>query len=570
MVVAGPGSGKTRMLTHRIAHLVAERGVTAASCLAITFTRRAAAEMRARLQRLLPTGAKDVPIRTFHALGLKILRDDPDAAGLVPGFTVAGETERAALLAATLDISNDKATRLLARIAKAKRSGARDNKDDTALAETLAAYERAMRAKNSIDFDDCVTLAAKALERNPALAARWRGRFQFILVDEFQDVDAEQYRLLTLIAPQSGNVLVVGDPDQAIYGFRGGDSASFACFAADFPAARTLHLRRNYRSSGTIVEAASQVIGPAHATPKLAEIVRDMHEKIDIHVAPTEAAEAEYVVASIEKLLGGHSFFSIDTGRTEAGERSLGFGDIAVLYRTEAQSAALVEAFARSGMPFATSRRRPLAENPAVAALLAELDALPADHPLADSLRLAATGLTTRASADDADPVTSPSRGRLGGSLDPAALSEALRWLTALAGQSGDDRARFLEAIALADEADFFDPRADRVALLTMHAAKGLEFPVVFIVGLEDGVMPLAFGASDEKSVAEERRLFFVAMTRAKDRLFLSRAGSRLWRGKVRKLEASPFLTDIEAELLKLQPAALPRRRPEAMQLALF
>ncbi len=194
---------------------------------------------------------------------------------------------------------------------------------------------------------------------------------------------------------------MIGDPDQAIYGFRGADASAFARFAADYPAAKTLRLRRNYRSSGTIVQAASQVIA-TNAEPSLAEIVREMHDRIAIHAAPTERAEAEFVVKEIEGLLGGHSFFSIDSGRgREVAESGVAFGDIAVLYRTEAQSAALVEAFQRSGMPFATSARRPLRDNETVRALLSALDSMP-DAPLADALRDAAksaAGDTSEAAA---------------------------------------------------------------------------------------------------------------------------------------------------------------------------
>ncbi len=215
------------------------------------------------------------------------------------------------------------------------------------------------------------------------------------------------------------------------------------------------------------MSAASQVIARARQAAPLAEMVRDMHEKLVIHAAPTDRAEAEYVVATIEKLLGGHSFFSIDSGRGDgsSSDRALSFADIAVLYRTEAQSAALVEALMRSGMPFKTSGQQRL--------------------------------------ADGAAPGTPAEEGAEG------------------------ERALSLEAMALASDTDLFDPRADRIALLTMHAAKGLEFPVVFVVGLEDGIVPLTFGPRNAESLAEERRLFYVAMTRAKDLLFLTRAEQR-------------------------------------------
>ena len=396
LIVAGPGSGKTRTLTHRIAHLVAERGAAAENCLAITFTRRAAAEMQERLAHMLPGNA--VAVHTFHSLGLAILREHGSAACLDNGFRVAGEADRIALLAETLDLTAHKAERLLRAISKEKRTQSWAGPDT---AEAMAAYARALAARNWIDFDDLIALSVRALTADPGVAAHYRDRFRWISVDEFQDVDEQQYRLLTLLAPPQGNLCVIGDPDQAIYGFRGADASCFDRFRHDYPANRLVRLARNYRSSGTIVTASSQVIAPRKSVP-LTEIVRDMHERIAIHTAPTEAAEAESVVKSIEQMIGGHNFFSIDSGRA-TGDRpnSSSFADFAVLYRTDAQSAALCEAFARSGMPFKKSSHVPLTEAPAVRALLQELANEPGDVALPDALRAAAERLTSRGDARD-------------------------------------------------------------------------------------------------------------------------------------------------------------------------
>jgi DNA helicase-2/ATP-dependent DNA helicase PcrA len=538
MILAGPGSGKTRTLTFRIAHLIAERGVDPAHCLAVTFTRRAAGEMRARLADLIP--AAGVAVHTFHSLGLSILRDNPGAAGLNPGFRVVGEAERKALLAEALAVPERKAERLLRAISRAKRTAAAPPTD---IAAAIRAYRHALATKNAVDFDDLVALPVAALTADAALAARWRARFRFISIDEFQDVDEQQYRLMQLLAPPGSNVCVIGDPNQAIYGFRGADAACFTRFAADYPGAAVVRLRRNYRSSGTIVTASAQVI----ASPDDAlALVRDMRERIAIHAAASERAEAEFVVATIERLIGGSSFFAIDSGRvTGPAEAALGFADIAVLCRTDAQTDALAEALARAGIPFKTGSQRRLAEDAAVRALLAEIAA--DEAPLTRSLAGAAARLS-----------------------DQPGVAAALARLSAIAESCEENRARFADAVALATDADFLDPRADRVSLLTLHAAKGLEFAVVFIVGLEDGILPLSWGARDEAALAEERRLFYVGMTRAKDRLILSRAKQRLWRGKVRALAPSPFVADIEAELLRHQQAEPGRRRPEDRQLTLF
>jgi uncharacterized protein (TIGR00375 family) len=544
LIVAGPGSGKTRTLTHRIAHLVAERGVVPESCLAITFTRRAAAEMRERLAQLAPGCANQIPIHTFHSLALTILREHPDAAGLHRGFRIASEPERIAALAETMNVTAVRAQRLLRAISLARRTPGPASPD---LTEAMTAYRHALGLRNWIDFDDLIRLAVRTLATDPTLARLYRARFRSISVDEFQDVDEQQYRLVKLIAPPGANICAIGDRNQAIYGFRGADSSCFTRFQEDYRPA-VVALSRNYRSSGTIVSASAQIIAPGdHA---IAAVVRDMHERITIHASATERAEAEFVVATIERMLGGHSFFSLDSGRGGGAQTNVSFADVAVLYRTEAQSEALCEALARSGIPFKTSTHAPLAEEPSCRALLADIDK-DSTQPLGAQLRAAAEGLQ----GQDV--------------IDAAALEAARQRLTALAGMCGYDLARFLDAVALAGQADLWDAKADRVSLLTLHAAKGLEFTVVFIVGMEDGLLPLHWGEPDETTLAEERRLFYVGMTRARDRLILSRALRRRRAGRVREQAASPFLADIEQELVQFQRTQGPRK-PEDRQLRLF
>jgi DNA helicase-2/ATP-dependent DNA helicase PcrA len=447
-----------------------------------------------------------------------------------------------------LEVSRTKAERLLRAISRAKRTGAPADLD---LAEALARYDEALALRNWIDFDDLVGKTIAALEGDSALVALTRDRFRHVSVDEFQDVDDSQVRLLSLLVPSGGNLCVIGDPDQAIYGFRGADASCFDRFHRDHPGATVIRLRRNYRSTGTIVTAASRFIGADGRAEPAAEIVRAMQDRISVHAAAGDKAEAEFVVAEIEALLGGHSFFSIDSGRSDGrADDQLSFSDIAVLYRTDAQAEAVAEALGRGGMPFKKSSLAPLAEDPAVQALLAALE--PEEGPLPQLLQQAAERLRR----DGADP---------------ASTTAALQRLSLIASrQDGDDRTAFLAAVALATEADFWDPRADRVSLLTLHAAKGLEFPVVFILGLEDGVLPLRFGEADPAATAEERRLFYVGMTRAMDRLFLCRARERRWRGGTVRLEASPFLGEIEAELLAHRRADPAPRRPAEKQLSLF
>jgi superfamily I DNA/RNA helicase len=587
IVIAGPGSGKTRMLTHRLAHLVLECGALAASCLAVTFTRRATEELQGRLAALLPPGAGTCAVHSFHSLGLAILRESSAAAGLKPDFRIADEPARRATLAIALGVTESRAARLLKAISLLKRTG---REPDAETAAAVAACRQIGMEQNWVDFDDLVVLPAALLEADAEVAALWRSRFSHVCVDEFQDVDEQQYRLLRALAPPAGNVCVIGDPNQAIYGFRGADAACFARFRQNFPSARTVRLGRNYRSTGTIVTAASQVINQrSSGDGQAAGITRPMEAPLTLFEAATERAEAEFVAAAIESLMGGHDLLSANREqsieRSKKPGRPLGFADFAVLYRTDAQSAALREAFDRAGIPFKKSSPAPIAGQGFVRALLAALDRQGADmHGVDVPARIAAAAEQIRRDGD----------------ADVAALAEAGRWLTALAGRdalaaTGDaatgDTAALREQAALATEADFWDVRADRVSLLTMHAAKGLEFPVVFVIGLEDGLVPFSWGASsggafgtvaepedaphggarDESAPdGEERRLFYVAMTRAKDRLFLTRALQRTWRGQPRTLPPSPFLRDIAAELVACHAAPARKERREAVQYSLF
>src|SRR5512133_2234232 len=545
LVVAGPGTGKTRTLTHRLAYLVAERG------LAATFTRRACAELQERLDALVPGDARRMVVTTFHGLGLRILREQHEAAGLGPGFRVADEAERLELLTELLGCPEREARRLLPELVRRKRARAARwpdlDAEPSEVAGPLARYEAAMRKLDLVDLDDLLALPVTLLAGDPALAARYRARFGFVAVDEYQDVNELQYRLLRLLTTPDVNLCVIGDPDQAIYGFRGADVGFFLRFAEDFPSARTVRLTRNYRSSPAIVAGALQAIAPSTlvAGRELAAVAGPQAPtRITMHQAASDLAEAEFVVQTIDRLLGGASFLSLDSGRADGGaEHGLSFADVAVLYRTDAQAGPLAEALGRAGMPFQKRSHDRLLDRPAVRALVRALRARagPAGDPsLRARLAAAAVG-------------TGPGEG----------AAEALELLAPLAERCDGDLDRFLAALALGDEVDTGDPRADRVSLLTLHAAKGLEFPVVFLVGCEDGLLPLRFGARPSPTeTAEERRLFFVGMTRARSHLFLSHARRRAWRGSVREAEPSPFLADLEAALLDhaRSPA---RRRPQ-------
>ena len=599
LVVAGPGSGKTRTLTHRIAYLVSDHAVAPERCLAITFTRRAAGEMRDRLRALLPEAWRRVPLHTFHSLGLSILKEHHNAAGLQRGFRVASDAERIELLRDALDISEKRAHGALSAISQAKRTRtppADDGLDGLdgpggpgGAFKAFEAYERAMEARNLCDFDDLVIRAADALESDPAIRARYRQRWRWISVDEYQDVDEQQVRLVKLLVSPDGNICAIGDPDQAIYGFRGADVHFFTEFSQDFPGTKVVRLSRNYRSDRNIVALSTQVIGRSGSTRRdparqdgavevdgageaeessratacsgAAPAIRAAPDLVTLHEAPTDKAEAEFIVKSLEEMLGGHSFFSIDSGRSEdAGGGEFSFSDFAVLYRTDAQVPALVEALRRSGMPFQHRSHRRLPDHPGVAAALDVLRETGRPGPVREQLEAACLG-NGRRGADGCDDEPSA-----------AQMMEACELLRPAAVACGDDLEKFLSDLALGTEIDTWDPRADRISLLTLHAAKGLEFPVVFIVGCEHGLLPLTWGRASRAVLDEERRLFYVGVTRARTKLCLCRAKKRLWRGKLRELPPSPYLADIEEQLLERRRSqiSVKRTRDEDGQMNLF
>jgi uncharacterized protein (TIGR00375 family) len=533
-VIAGPGSGKTRMLTHRIAHLVAERGVPPGACLAVTFTRRATAELRTRLASLLPEAA-GCAVESFHSLGLAILRAHGAEIGLPADFRVATEAERTAALADALGIGAASAAKRLRRLSALKRTG---EAGDAADRQALAVLARLRRAQGWVDFDDLIGLAVEVLDRGGEGAAAWRNRFSHICVDEFQDIDEAQYRLIRRLAGPGCALCVIGDPDQAIYGFRGADAACFERFAADFPAARRLLLDRNYRSSGTIVAASAAVAGRKVAGTAM----RPTGGPVILHAAADEAAEADFVAASIAAMMGGHDMLAADD------KASLGFADFAVLYRTDAQSAALREAFDRAGIPFRKSAPLPILNHAGVGAILAEFGG---EGLLAE--RLAAAERTAAAQEG----------------ADIARIAEAKAWLAELMAETADE-AVFRERLSLSLETDFQDARGDRVSLLTLHAAKGLEFPAVFVVGVEEGLIPFAFpdAPPDAAAEAEEARLLYVAMTRAEDRLILCRAARRFHHGAWTSPPPSRFLARIPAALIARSVEAARKAKPR--QLSLF
>ncbi|WP_376775177.1 ATP-dependent helicase [Saccharopolyspora phatthalungensis] len=549
LIVAGPGTGKTRTVTHRLAHLVLERDVPASQCLAITFTRRAAEEMTERLQALIGPDAQQMTVATFHSFGLRILREHHVQLGLGADFGLADSARQHEILTA---ITGDERTarRVQAQLSPVRRGGDGDPETEAA----LAAYLAELRQQNLVDFDDLVVLAVQLLTDHPAIGEEYRRRYRWITVDEYQDVDELQYRLLRLLAPAGANLTAIGDPDQAIYSFRGADVGFFLRFEQDYPSAPVLALTRNYRSGVHILDGAIRAITPSTLVPdrRLHPASNRQAHPIVVHQAGDERTEAAFVARTIDQLLGGASFHSLDSGRVLGdGPGGVGFNDIAVLYRTDAQSHAILDELTRCGLPVQKRSHDRLSARPGVDLLVREMLHVAArTGPVADQLRLAA-----KAVADTVPEDTRPD------------IHTAVELLGPLAQRCGQDVPRFCREVLLGAEVDTLDPRAEAISLLTLHAAKGLEFPVVFLIGCEDGLLPLRWPGTEPTvaEVAEERRLFFVGMTRAQDHLYLTRATRRTIRGTQQDRTSSPFLNPLgeaiiqsEAPARRVRPAQLP------------
>jgi len=495
LIIAGPGSGKTTVLTQRIAHLISDKNIAPQNCLAITFTRKAAQEMRERLAKISEEKAKLLNIHTFHSLCFSILKENYERAGLSQDFTVMSEQEKA--------LHND---------------------------------EKIL--ENALGFDDLIQLSVKLLTENEDILNLYRNRFQYNFVDEYQDIDENQYKLIRLLVPENGNIFVIGDPNQAIYGFRGGDAKFFNNFTEDYPSTQIINLKNNYRSTNCIVDASNQMINSFN----IISMYDKPHEKITIHTAPSDKAEAEFVASTIENLIGGHSFFSLDSQRSEGQESNYSFSDFAILYRTSSQLPLIIEAVKRTGMPFVNLSNDLLCEKKAVRSFLNNLKD---DKTVSEQFEASYDKL-----AEETDEYI-------------------LNYLQNLA-KIHNNKNEFIHEVSFLTEADTLDKRSDRITLMTLHSAKGLEFKCVFIVGSENDILPL-YRAKEPQEIEEERRLLYVGMTRAKERLFLSHALKRKWLRTYKNLQISPFLEKIKDDLLKLSKfEKVYEEKDNSEQLSLF
>ena len=540
LVAAGPGTGKTMTIVRRCAHLLGQ-GVGPEEILAVTFTNRAAREMRERMRAFLGPEAARVFVATLHLLGLKIMR----AAGAAVRLCTRDEQVRF-LRSVT---GSSRAAQLAAeRISRVKNLL---EAPDAETARLVEAYQGLLQAQGLCDFDDLIAIPARMLETGRVPAA-YAGRFQHIIVDEYQDISPVQQKLLGQLVGGGARICAVGDPDQAIYAFRGADVRNFLFFGKAFPGAGTVALKENYRSTGMIVKAACSVVGNnRQRIEKELCAVREEGTPIVVRSVPDERAEAETVVLEIEARMGPSSHFMLDRAKTSVdfSERSCSFADFAVLYRTNAQARAFREAFTERGIPFqVVGGKGPFGGRALIEELRGQLDTLP-DHQGMDAFW---RGLREKGSFPDED----------WGFLRNLAL--AYQDLS-----PRDALAEVINELMLFTTADVFDARAEAVALMTLHAAKGLEFKCVFVAGVEEGLIPFTF-AAEGSDIEEERRLFFVGMTRARDELFLLHARRRFLYGRQGSGLPSPFLAEIPRQLMRQERVADGVKKKGGTQMGLF
>ena len=591
VVVAGPGSGKTRVLTRRIARLVAS-GVDPGQIMAITFTRRAAGQMRQRLSALLggESGLGAMQVGTFHRLALSLLRELDCEPKLVLDEVEARRVLEGALADAGLPGPVAAAGRAIS-LAKAAAQGPDEIAEEWR--PHYDAYQAALHASRACDYDDILLDLLRLLEADAAVREQVRARFPYLLIDEFQDLNAAQYRLVLQLAGEGAGLMAIGDPDQAIYSFRGASLAHFAHLRERFSGTQLFQLGANYRSQGHIVEAAAAVVGhnPGREAMELAP-VRPGKERIRLIEVQSETAEGIAVVREIARMVGGTDMVQTDAGAE--GTRS--FADFAVLFRTGRQGRALEECFRKEGLPYRLVGQKGFLQAPAVRSALAfarytlisqedlrrwqALEAMGAEPHL---LRQVRRGELSVAAQDRVEALEARIAEYRQWAAQEGAGAWVRRWLAEFGNPEDEDLehlarvadaagtlAQLLETVLLGAEADYEErggPQGpEAVALMTLHAAKGLEFPVVFICGVEDGLIPFRERDAD---LAEERRLFYVGMTRAEEELVLLRARSRQRYGERVQCALSPFVDEIPARLLAREDVAMPRRR-ESEQLSLF
>jgi len=623
LIFAGAGSGKTRALTYRIAYMVQEQGIAPSKILAVTFTNKAANEMKGRILKLIGEQAASLWAGTFHSICCRILRSHGDKIGIPPNFIIYDEADQQALIKQAVSRMNiDTELNPPARILNSISSGKNELLDVPAyrrtrkgpfeelVARAYARYQEALAANNALDFDDLLMKAVELLETRPEVLKQFQDRFNYLLVDEYQDINHAQYRFIRLLSARDGNICVVGDDDQSIYGWRGANVGLILSFQTDFPETKVVKLEQNYRSTQNILDCAYQVIRHNQdRADKQLWTEQGPGDNLVVYEAVNEEEEAIWAAGIIEQQVGS------------SGTR---YGDYAILYRTNAMSRALEAALRDREVPYEIVGGISFYDRAEVKDLAAYLKVIfnPADtialqriinrparrigdgtiQRLTQIARAAGVSLYEACSlaGDDTELRRTQREAVLGfynmmeglrqdaGKMGVAELLDQVLHRSGYhdslkASDKADDADRlenlgelvtdavkyeqnapepslagFLERLALLSDIDRAEALDSTVSLMTLHSAKGLEFPIVFIVGLEEGIFPHRRSMGDEFELAEERRLCYVGLTRAQRMVYMSHAHGRTIFGNLQRMRPSRFLDDLPPELIRVLDSDTP------------
>ncbi|KRK57079.1 superfamily I DNA RNA helicase [Fructilactobacillus fructivorans] len=623
LIMAGAGSGKTRVLTHRIAYLIEEKGVMPWNILAITFTNKAAREMKERVSKLLGVGGDDVWVSTFHALGVRILRRDIDKLGYNRAFSITDSGEQKTLVKRILkdldlDPKKNDPRAILGAISNAKnnlqtpqdykKTHSTSNPFEEVVGNVYAEYQKRLQENQAVDFDDLIMLTIRLFEQYPEILNYYQDKFHYIHVDEYQDTNEAQYKLVSMLAKKYQNLCVVGDADQSIYGWRGANMNNILDFENDYKNAYVVKLEQNYRSTKNILNAANDVIqNNAERKDKNLWTENETGDKVTYYRAQSEASEAHYVVSKIKE---------------EVQKNHYSYNDFAVLYRTNAQSRVIEETFLKSNIPYTMVGGHKFYDRKEIRDILSYLTlvANPSDslsfervinvpkrgigNSSVEKLRDFArdNGWSLLEAAKNVNLANNlPSRARNAIAsfanvianvqskqkdmsvteitqtiLDQSGYMADLKKTNSLESQTrienieeflsvtkdadikydedtGNSDSRltdFLADLALVSAQDDVDESTKQVTLMTLHAAKGLEFPVVFMVGMEEGIFPLSRATEKEDELEEERRLAYVGITRAQKKLYMTNAYSRMLYGRMQNNPESRFMDEIDSSVL--------------------
>lgn len=627
LLMAGAGSGKTRVLTHRIAYLIEEKEVNPWNILAITFTNKAAKEMKERVNAILASGGEDVWVSTFHSMCVRILRRDVDFIGYNRNFTIIDSSEQLTLMKRILKELNIDPKKydprsILGTISQAKNSlqtpqdfaKMQGSYYEEIAAKCYAAYQKELQYNQCMDFDDLIMNTIRLFEEHPDSLTYYQNKFHYIHVDEYQDTNHAQYTLVNLLAGRFRNLCVVGDADQSIYGWRGADMQNILDFEKDYPDAAVILLEQNYRSTKNILSAANQVIeNNSNRKPKNLWTENKEGNKITYYRADNERDETRFIV---------------DRMQEEIRSNHRNYGDFAILYRTNAQSRVMEETLLKANIPYKMVGGHKFYDRKEIKDILAYLNVLanPQDsisferivnlpkrgigpgsiEKLRSFASLHEWPLLEAAQNVDLANIGGKAGQQLGAFgemiqevtqmipyltvteltkevLDRSGYLEDLKIQNTLEAQARIENLEefltvtqefdkqfeqqneedadapeekltvFLNDLALVSDIDNLEEDASQVTLMTLHAAKGLEFPVVFLIGLEEGVFPLSRALMEESELEEERRLAYVGITRAEEALYLTNAFSRTLYGRTQYNRPSRFVEEIDQELLEIE-----------------